>query len=186
MLTVSVSLHPAITQVPHASAVDSSAAFYDNARKIDLHIHKLMANAMTTVSLPHTHHDIWTSHTLESIVHPSTCLLYQNLLDGLGMIFGVDAFSGSKHYGFFKFIRVYVNTDDPVCPGGLATHDSSQSYSSETKHGTRGTLFNLSAHRAFIQEIMYLHHSEHVEVLLVQYSNTDWSKAICCIYMEAL
>lgn len=117
------------------------------------------ANSQTqTVSLAHTHHDNWTSNTLESIVHPSTCHLHQNLLDGLLMIFGVDAFSGSEHSGFLKLIRVYVNTDDPVCTSDLAAHDSSQSYSSKSKHDTWGTFVDLNAHRAFMWYIIRLHH----------------------------
>lgn len=84
-----------------------------------------------------THHDNWTSNTLQSVVHPSTCQLHQNVLDGLLMIVGVDTFSGSKHLGFLKLVRVDVNPDDPFRPSSLAAHDGGQSNSSEPKNGTR-------------------------------------------------
>lgn len=90
-----------------------------------------------------THHHIWVAHALQSVVHPSVRHLHQNILDGLAVLIGVDTFSGSEHFSPLKPVRVDVDPDYPLCPGGLATHDGCQSDSSEPKHGTQGIFFNL-------------------------------------------
>ena len=100
----------------------------------------------------YTHHNNWTPDTLQSVVHPPACQVQQNLLDGLGMIFGVDTFSGSEQSGFLKPLWVYVHANDPAGLSSLAAHDGRQSDSSEAKHGTRGICLDLDAHNVGVSQ----------------------------------
>lgn len=103
-----------------------------------------------------THHDSWTSNTLQRIVHTSTRLLHHNLLDKLAVISWVYTVCRSKLSGFLKLVRVDVNPDDPSRHGNLATHDGSQPDSSKPKNSTRGIFFNLNAQKLEASQLTIL------------------------------
>ena len=90
-----------------------------------------------------SHHDLHISDALKGVVHPPVSHLHQDLLDGPAVVLGVHGLGGSELLGRLELRGVDVHTDDPGCPGNLATHDDSQADGSKAKHGARGTSLDL-------------------------------------------
>lgn len=140
----SVSVQPAMTQMPQASLVDSSADVYN----IEQAWRELLLLCTFDQTPAATHHDDWIADALHSKVHAAARHLRHDLLDGLLVILGVDAVGGSKCSGLLELGRVDVHPDDSPRAGRLAAHDGGQSDGSEAKHGAHGVRFHLTDRQA--------------------------------------
>lgn len=80
-------------------------------------------------------HHVYVADALEAEIYAAVGELYDHLLDGFGVIFGIDAVGGAQLRGEFEFVWVDVHADDARGAGFFGAHDDGEPDAAEAEDG---------------------------------------------------
>lgn len=89
------------------------------------------------------YHGFDTADDLEGVVHAVASHSNQHFVNGLLVIFRVDAVSGSQLLGLGKLVTIDIDGDDARSSSRLAAHDNREANSSEAEDSTGRACFHL-------------------------------------------
>lgn len=90
-----------------------------------------------------TYHGFDTANDLEGVVHAIASHSNQHFVNGLLVIFRVNAVGGSQLLGLGKLVTIDINGDDARSSSRLAAHDNREANSSKAEDSTGRACFHL-------------------------------------------